>query len=241
MKIMIELKRIKNNHIGIYSILACILSGVLGFFLLISLDGYKFEEISLGLLQYSVYTVYTQFGFFIFPVLAIYSITIDYKEKNIAFYKNLGFNEQSYFLCKACTLLIFITVGNIFTSMIISIIYGDFSNVLLFLLKLENVSVFITILSLLYAYLFKNMMVSYCVNFALWVTSIVVYSIHDFFKIFCFYDASLEKHSDFQEVLESRVFMHTSVISEVLYNIITLIIILFIIYAFRKRWSENGI
>lgn len=78
---MIDLIRTKNNHMGLYAISVCILMGILGLFLLVSLDGYKFAEISLGMLQYSIYTVYTQFGFFIFPVLAINFIAIDYKEK----------------------------------------------------------------------------------------------------------------------------------------------------------------
>lgn len=78
---MIELYRIKNNHIGLFSVMVCILMGILGLILLVSLDGYKLDEISIGLLQYSIYTVYTQFGFFVLPVLSIYLITIDYKEK----------------------------------------------------------------------------------------------------------------------------------------------------------------
>lgn len=238
---MIELKRIKNNYIGLYSILTCILSGILGLFLLISLDGYKFQEVSLGLLQYSIYTVYTQFGFFIFPVLAIYSITIDYKEKNIAFYRALGFEGYSYFLYKAGTLLIFITIGNIATALISSCVYGDFSNMLFFLIKLENVSVYITLSSMLYAYIFKNMMVAYCFNFAFWVMSIVLYSMIDLFKIFCFYDASLERHSSIQIVFESKKFMHVSVVNEIFYNIIALVLIIFIVYVFKKRWEENGV
>ena len=50
---MIELYRIKNNHIGLFSVMVCILMGILGLILLVSLDGYKLDEISIGLLQYS--------------------------------------------------------------------------------------------------------------------------------------------------------------------------------------------
>lgn len=237
----IELMRARNNHVGIYMIFACILCGVLGFFLLVSLDGYAFREVTRGVLQYSIYTVYTQFGFFIFPVLAIYLITLDYKEKNVVFYRLIGLNGCTYFLYKAITLLIYVTVGNILTSIIVSIIYKDFSNVILFFMKLENVSVFIIIISLMYAYLFKNMMSAYCVNFALWVASIVLYSVGDFFKYLCFYDASLERHTSFQKILEKGVFMHGSVMDEMIYNIVIFIMVLFVVFISKKRWIKNGI
>lgn len=238
---MIELYRIKNNHIGFFSVMVCILMGILGLILLVSLDGYQFDEISMGLLQYSIYTVYTQFGFFVLPVLSIYLITIDYKEKNIAFYKLLKYNEHLYFLQKLAALLILNTIGNFIVSFSVSVLYRSFSDFILFFLKLENVSVFITFISLLYAFVFKNLMISYCVNFAIWVTGIVLYSINGSFKIFCFYDASLEKHSAFQDVLEAGAIMHGSVITEILYNAVVFLIGMVIVTIFRKRWMKNGI
>lgn len=120
-------------------------------------------------------------------------------------------------------------------------LYRNFSDFILFFLKLENVSVFITFISLLYAFVFKNLMISYCVNFAIWVTGIVLYSINDSFKIFCFYDASLEKHSAFQDVLEAGAIMHSSVITEILYNAVVFLIGMVIVTIFRKRWMKNGI
>ena len=238
---MIELYRIKNNHIGLFSVMVCILMGILGLILLVSLDGYKLDEISIGLLQYSIYTVYTQFGFFVLPVLSIYLITIDYKEKNITFYKLLKYNEHLYFLQKLAVLLILNTIGNFIVSFSVSVLYRNFSDFILFFLKLENVSVFITFISLLYAFVFKNLMISYCVNFAIWVTGIVLYSINDSFKIFCFYDASLEKHSAFQDVLEAGAIMLSFVITEILYNAVVFLIGMVIVTIFRKRWMKNGI
>ena len=238
---MIDLIRTKNNHMGLYAISVCILMGILGLFLLVSLDGYKFAEISLGMLQYSIYTVYTQFGFFIFPVLAINFIAIDYKEKNISFYELLGYNPVSYFLHKAIVLLGFITIGNIAVSVILSVVYRELANVILFFLKLENVSAFIVFISLLYAYLFKNLMVSYCVNFAIWVLSIVLYSVDEVFQIICFYDASLERHSAFEDVLKSEVSVHCSALEEIGYNIIIFLLVICVIYLFKKRWKKNGI
>ena len=238
---LVELYRIKNNHIGLFSVMVCILMGVLGLILLVSLDGYRLDEISMGLLQYSIYTVYTQFGFFVLPVLSIYLITIDYKEKNIAFYKLLKCNEHLYFLQKLAVLLIINTIGNFIVSFSVSVFYGNFLNLGLFFFKLENVSVFITLISLLYAFVFKNLMISYCVNFAIWVTGIVLYSINSSLKIFCFYDASLEKHSTFQDVLESGVIMHSSVFTEIIYNAVVFFIGMVIVTVLKKRWMKNGI
>lgn len=238
---MIDLLRIKNNHIGIYAVFVCILMGVLGLFLLVSLDGYRFTEISLGMLQYSIYTVYTQFGFFIFPVLSINFIAIDYKEKNVSFYELIGYNSSSYFLHKAFVLMAFITTGNIIISILLSIVYGDFGNMILFFFKLENVSIFITLMSLLYAYLFKNMMISYCFNFAIWVMSIVLYSINDLFRFLCFYDAALIRHSSFENILKSGGLMHASVLEEIIYNIIIFLFDVIVVYIFKRRWKRNGI
>lgn len=238
---MIELYRIKNNHIGLIFIAVCILMGILGLILLVSLDGYSFDEISMGLLQYSIYTVYTQFGFFVLPVFSIYPISIDYKEKNIAFYKLLKYNEHLYFLQKLAVLLIFSVFGNLIVSLFVSAIYRNFSNFILFFLKIENVSAFIMLISLLYAFVFKNIMLSYCVNFAIWVMGIVLNSINNSLKIFCFYDATLEKHSLFQDVLESEAIMHSSVISEILYNVVVFLLGLIVVTLLRKRWTKNGI
>lgn len=62
MKIL-EIKMLRNTKDGLMIILSSILGLILGFLLLVSLDGYKPYEISLNLFEYSVYTVYTQFGF----------------------------------------------------------------------------------------------------------------------------------------------------------------------------------
>jgi len=69
---MIEFIRMKNNKTGFFAIMSIVLCFVLGLFLLVTLDGYKLSEISLSTLQYSVYTVFSEFGFFILPVIAIH-------------------------------------------------------------------------------------------------------------------------------------------------------------------------
>ena len=238
---LFEIRRMKNNHIGLFSILACVLCAILGLFLLVSLDGYSIKDISLGLLQYSVYTVYTQFGFFIFPVIPIYLISMDYKDKNILFYKESGKTPLIYFLDKVCALLLCISFGNILVALSISIPYRNFKNSLFFFMKIESVSIFIILIASLLAYMFKDMMIAYGINFAVWVFSIVLSTINKAFSLLCFYDASLDRHINLEQTLKGNNFMDKSVINESLYNAVIFLIVICIVQLFRKRWVKNGI
>ena len=237
----IEFRRLKNNKNGVLAILSCILCFILGYFLLITLDGYTFTQISLSQLQYSIYTVFSQFGFFIFPVLSTYLISSDYKDANIAFYQTLGKTATSYYINKIISLTIFISIGNLISAIFISLLYKDFSNLFLFMLKIENVSIFIVFISSLCAFIFKNTITAFCVNFGIWILSIVLSSIHNFFKVLCFYDASLSRHSEFEQILNTYNSFDISILIEVSYNIIILLIVILIIKLLNKRWIKNGI
>lgn len=64
-------------------------------FLLASLD--KIVNPTIAELYNSIYTVYTEFGMLIFPVLILSTFTSDYKNKNVLFYKLMGYNWLKYF------------------------------------------------------------------------------------------------------------------------------------------------
>lgn len=238
---MIEFIRMKNNKTGFFAIMSIVLCFVLGLFLLITLDGYKLSEISLSTLQYSIYTVFSQFGFFILPVIAIHIISNDYKEKNISFYKSINENEITYFIKKIFALITYMSIGIVISAIILAILYKNFSNILLFILKLENVSIFIVLISSLIAFLFKNNIAAFCINFGVWVLSVSLSAVHSIFKLLCFYDASLARHSEFRKLLNSYRAFDNSILFEIAYNCIFLIIALGIIKIFKKRWIRNGI
>lgn len=238
---LIELKRIKNNHLGLYIVVISILSGILGLVLMLTLDKMSFSEVTLGEIQYSIYTVYTQFGFFFFPVLAIYHINNDYRDKNIIFYKMIKVNVFSYILFKICTLMLFMMIGIMIVAIGIGVIYGDLSNAFLFFIKLGNVSSFIVIVAVLYAYLCKSMILAYCINFAMWIMGAILHSINDIFRFTIFYDGSLERHRQFQEVLKNGHIIDRTVFDELLYNLIVILVVVAIVGIFKKRWEKNGI
>lgn len=77
-------KNIKNRYFLFY-LLTVVICFLLGYVLLLSLD--KIAHPSIGELYISVYTVFTQLGMLIFPVLVIQTFSTDYKGKNILFYK----------------------------------------------------------------------------------------------------------------------------------------------------------
>lgn len=238
---MLEFKILKNSKSDIMIIGCCMLCYILGFILLISLDGYAPREITISQLQYSIYTVYTQFGFFIFPILPMSLISTDYKEKNITFYKTLGYTPQKYLFNKFLSISSYITVCNLLLSILLSVIYMNFSTFLLFFMKLQNVSIFITMISLALSYLFVKFIKSFCISFALWIAGIVIFTMNPNIYFFAFYDATLQKHIDFQKVLKSNMLFDSSIIYEVLYNGIVFGIVILLTIVFKKRWSKNGV
>ncbi|MDK2802860.1 MAG: hypothetical protein KFW09_05760 [Oscillospiraceae bacterium] len=238
---MLEFKILKNSKNGIMLIGSSILCFILGFILLVSLDGYSPSEISIYQLQYSIYTVYTQFGFFIFTIIPMTLVSNDYKEKNIIFYKTLNYSSLQYVLNKIVSIGLYITIGNFLLSLIISTIYISFNNFFIFFMKIQNISIFIIIISVSLAYLLSNFIKSFCSCFALWIVGIVLSTISEKFFLFAFYDATLQRHLNLQNILESNVLFDLSILSEILYNGVVFCIVLFLAIIFKKRWMKNGI
>lgn len=90
-----EIKKNIRNKYWVFCIITVGICFFLGYFLLASLD--KITHPSVQELYNSIYTVYTEFGMLIFPVLILQTFSSDYKNKNILFYKLLGYNWLRYF------------------------------------------------------------------------------------------------------------------------------------------------
>lgn len=86
-----------------------------------SLD--KITHPSVQELYNSIYTVYTEFGMLIFPVLILQTFSGDYKNKNILFYKLMGYNWLRYFLEKLLINFLFISIPTIIGLIIVSTIW----------------------------------------------------------------------------------------------------------------------
>ena len=98
-----EIRKNIKNHFFLFYLLTVAICFVLGYVLLVSLD--KISNPTISELYVSIYTVITQFGMLIFPVLIIQSFVSDYKNKNILFYKLMGYNWLRYFLTKIAVIL----------------------------------------------------------------------------------------------------------------------------------------
>lgn len=162
-----EIKRSINNRNFLFCIATVVLSFVLGYILLVSID--KFENVTLKQLFFSVYTVFTQFGMMIFPIVVMYSINSDYKEKNVLFYKVIGIEAKQYFLRKLGVMLLWFSCALVAVIVAVCIIYNDFLEFWVMIMYFENVIVYITLIASLLAFMFKNILVSFCMNLFIWI------------------------------------------------------------------------
>lgn len=93
-----EIRKTIKNKYYIFCFITTAICFWLGYILLASLD--KITNPTIAELYNSIYTVYTEFGMLIFPVLIIQTFSRDYKNKNILFYKVMGYNWFQYFIEK---------------------------------------------------------------------------------------------------------------------------------------------
>lgn len=148
-----EIRKNIKNHFFLFYLLTVAICFVLGYVLLVSLD--KISNPTISELYVSIYTVITQFGMLIFPVLIIQSFVSDYKNKNILFYKLMGYNWLRYFLTKIAVILAWMSII-VFGGVIgISIVYQDFSYTLATLFYFESAIIYEILLASMWGFLFK--------------------------------------------------------------------------------------
>lgn len=238
MPLKLEFKRSLNNKSFLFCFLTVLLSFVLGYILLISID--KIENVTIQQLFFSVYTVFTQLGMMIFSIIIIYFINSDYKEKNILFYKILGVNAKSYFLSKVIILILWYSISIILISTIVCFFYKNFSYLFIMINYLENSIIYIILIVSMFSFLFKNMLVVFCTNFFVWIMSIVTLTVFPNFKYIAYFDASNEVYNILEKYLEVGK-TNWSTINLLLYNLIIFIIVFLVITIFSKRWTKNGV
>ncbi len=240
---MIELTILKNSKIGLIIIGCCLACLVFAFVLLVGIDGYPPSEVSIDILQYSVYTVYTQFGFLLFSVMPIYLITSDYKEKTIVFYKKMKYTAVTYILKKLLSISMFFALGSFLVVVISAIYYMSLDNALLLFLKMANVTIYYLEISILFAYFLGHFIKAFAGGFFFWISSMIVVTTnpHGVSRFFAYYDALLERHESFEVILATRAMGDISVLYELAYNIVIGIGIVALVAVFRKRWVQYGV
>lgn len=238
---LIEFKRSIINKNYLYSLITIALCFVLGFILLVSIDKIKINDITLNVLFQSVYTVFTQFGMLILPIIVIYSFNIDYKEKNILFYQLLDINEITYFLTKVGVLIFWFSLYIFVFNALTCIIYKDFSKFMIMFAYYENVVIFYVLIVSCIAFLFNNLISSFCLNLFLWISSIVASTVSEGLGFLAYYDASSKLYQNLLLYLETNNTSYLSIFNSFTYNLLTFILVTSLIYIFKKRWKKNGI
>lgn len=238
----LEFKRAIRNNFYIFFSLVNILNVVLGYILLVSIDGIKnssFEQFF-----ESVYTVYTQFGVLIFSVFIIMQFYIDYKEKNIYFYRKLGHTSIHYFLSKIGMIFIATIMGNLIVSFIMCISYSCLDKLSIVFFKIESVMIYYVLVASTLGFIFKNFLTAFFVNIFLWILGIVLSYISSLTKYFAYYDASNSNYKKFISCLEGKygnIELLQNIGNGYLYDGILFLLCLLIICCLSRRWMKNGV
>ena len=234
-----EIRKNIKNHFFLFYLLTVAICFVLGYVLLVSLD--KISNPTISELYVSIYTVITQFGMLIFPVLIIQSFVSDYKNKNILFYKLMGYNWLRYFLTKIAVILAWMSII-VFGGVIgISIVYQDFSYTLATLFYFESAIIYEILLASMWGFLFKSVIGAYVVNLAFWLFSMVASIANPKLSFLVRYDASNPVFIKFNQYFNTRNSDYLMIQENILYSIALFATVLCIIFIFRRRWEKNGI
>lgn len=234
-----ELKRSFRSGYYLMCLVTICICFVLGFILVVSID--KIPKPTIEQLLYSIYTVYTQFGMLVFSVLVIYQMSVDYKEKNILFYKLCGYNWLKYFLNKLGIALLWLSVATIISILVVSIIYGDFSYSLSMIFYFESVLIYEVLVTSLWGFLFKNLILGFVVNLFFWLVSIVASTGNKLFALLSYYDASNDVYQQVGQYFDTKGDASLPIVENCIYLLSAFIIILILVGIFRKRWERNGI
>lgn len=231
-------KNFRNKNIIFYFIVVIICFG-LGYFLLASLD--KIIHPTIEELYTSIYTVYTEFGMLIFPVLMLQTFSNDYKNKNILFYKLIGYDWLRYFGTKVLLNFCMISIPTVVGTLLISMIYGNFSYLLVMIFYFESVLCFQVLLECMWGFLFKNMIVAYVVNFAYWLFSIVFATASANLSFLARYDAANAVYKDLSNYFVTQSNQYLNIGGNCLYTMGVVVVVMFVIFINRRRWEKNGI
>lgn len=239
---ILELKRGMRNHFFVLMALISVLNVLLGYALLVTLDG--LEIVTFNDLLESVYMVYTQFGTLLFSTIIIMQFYRDYKEKNIMFYKALKKNVLSYFGAKLAVLIIGSTIGTVISSLLICIPYAEYKWLPIIFLKTEAVVIYYCILMSFWGFLFENFLLGFFVSFTAWIVGIIISNMSPALKYFAYYDAARNDFKVFRDFIDKRVDIHNMLINvghSYAFDLCLLGICMVLVILFSKRWKRNGI
>lgn len=238
----IELKRAIRSKFYIFFALLNVLNVVLGYILLVTID--KVQTVTFQDMFESIYTVYTQFGTLLFSALIIMQFYIDYKEKNIVFYRTLGFSGHKYFLTKVAMILLATIIGSLISSTIICLPYGKLGMLPIVFLKIESVMFYYTLIISTISFIFSNFLVAFFINVFLWIMGIVVSTGSSFMQYFAYYDASTADYQHLIAYLDGKVAVSEllqHIAGNYVYDFVVFGICVVVVWLLRRRWIKNGV
>lgn len=239
---MFEIKRNLNlKNIMMFLILGLAIV-VLGFALLVTIDGYSLAELSQNLVVESVYTVVTQFGPLVFSAITIYFISNDYKEKTIYFYQKLNYNPVKYYIAKISSLFILFALTLFLATSILALYFKNFSGFFIVFFKMFTVIMVEVMVACFFAFLFDNFVKAFFTNFLVWIIGIVISAKGGIFEYFAYYDAANRDYGQFIHYLKGMVpSIGQQFLSAISYNLLIFLTCTVLVALARKRWVKNGI
>lgn len=238
----VDLRRGTRNYFFLLVILISILNVIFGYVLLKTLD--KVEVVTFRQLWLSVYTVYTQFGPLLFSSIFIIQFYVDYKEKNIIFYKSLNKDALSYFVSKLTTLIIGTLIGTLVSSLLICLPYSEYKLLPVVFLQIQSVMIFYCVTISVLGFIFSNFLLAFFSNFFIWILGIIISNFGELFRYFAFYDASTYNYKLFVNFIDKKTTINlllTNIGKNYMFNLVLCVFSLLIVKIFQKRWIKNGI
>ncbi|MBZ8174624.1 peptide ABC transporter permease [Staphylococcus delphini] len=238
---MLQLKKSLSNHIFLMMIVIITLAFLLGYFLPVGID--KKNSVSYSEYMFSVYTVLTQFGFLLFCFMIAQFFNKDYADKNIVFYRVLGINVYQYFFSKVLVLVLEAIVCIFIGLVVVSLIYGDFSQLLIYFYFMALVTVQNILIVGIISTLFSSLILSIGISIAYWIFGILVSAFNSNLSFFAPFDASndIAYHLSKLSGLNHGTIDQSIYLQGAIYIVGLAFICSIILFLSQKRWVKLGI
>lgn len=237
---MYEMRRNLNNKTYIFLSLIIIAAFGLGFALPIGID--KISKITVEILLYSTYTVFTQFGFLLFTFLMALNIQKEYSNKTILYYKFYNYSSVRFFFEKILSMIVSGLILIVIGSCIISLSFMNFTYLLVFVFYTSLVYINIVIIVSLISYLSRSILIAIGLSVLVWLLGVILISFSSIFKFLAYYDATNDLHGHISNYFSQGIQLGGSdFILPIVYTTVILGISYLVVKLTPKRWITLGL
>lgn len=235
----IEIRRFIRGKTFLINFCIVVLCFLVGYILCKSID--KIENLEIGQLLLSEITVYSQLGFLIFPITIMLPFSNDYSQKNIFFYRLLGYDGVKYFWKKVCMIFISLSIPTVVCILVISSVYNNFEYFKISLFYMGAVLAWQILISSTLVFLFRNIIISYSINLFVWLATIFITVANKNLYFLAYFDASTEVYKKTSDILTKGMIDNFPYLNAVCIIGVIFILDAIIIWISRRRWVRNGI